>query len=438
VELGLTEPSGLRRIFIAFRYRDYRYLVISQLISALSTEFLNTSNAWQIYALTGSAVQLGLTGIARAIPVIAFSLVGGVIADRVDRRKIIIFSQVGSSLTALALAALSATGRVQPWHIFLVIFVNNTMSSAAMPARRAVLATVVPREHLMNAMATNSMLNQPNRIGAPALAGVLIAAFGTPVTYGLNGIFLLVNAVTLSRLQTDLKPEASGASPVKDLVEGLQFVRSHSIILVILLMDAAANVAGNFVVLFPILAARYAVGAVGFGLFGSAQAAGRLSASFGLMALGDFKRKGILIGVSLLVYAGFLIVLGLSPWFWLALLAVAGLGFSDGLQAQTRNVLVQLLTPNALRGRVSSFGQMLQNGGPALGQGVLGAMAAALGAPLALVTAGVICGTLNLAIFLARGDLRAPNLGIELPTSRARPPTATARGEEPVEIPSPR
>src|SRR5439155_4744811 len=140
-----------------------------------SNAFLNVSNAWQIYALTGSALQLGLTGVARAVPIIFFSLAGGVIADRFDRRKVIITSQLGSGATALVLAWLSASGQVQPWHIFLVIFVNNTMSSAAMPARRAVLATVVPREHLMNAMATNSLLNQPNRIGAPALAGLLIA-----------------------------------------------------------------------------------------------------------------------------------------------------------------------------------------------------------------------------------------------------------------------
>jgi MFS family permease len=407
----INEPTGLRRVFVAFRYRDYRLLVVSQLFSALGSEFLNTSNAWQIYALTGSAVQLGLTGIARAVPVIAFSLVGGVIADRVDRRKVIIFSQIGSSFTALVLAFLSLTGLVQPWHIFLVIFVNNTMSSAAMPARRAVLATVVPREHLMNAMATNSLLNQPNRIGAPALAGVLIAVFGTPVTYALNGLFLLINAATLWQVKTSLKPEKSGDSPVRDLIEGLSFVRRNSIILVILVMDAAANVVGNFTVLFPILADQFGVGAIGFGLLGSAQAVGKLSAAIGLMTLGNVKRKGVLIGLSLLAFAGLLIVLGVSPWFWLTILAVAALGFSDGLQAQTRNVLIQLLTPNALRGRVSSFGSVMQNGSPALGQGVVGAMTAVLGAPLALVSAGILCGAINLAIFFGRRDLWAPDLG---------------------------
>src|SRR5439155_6338137 len=140
-------------------------------------------------------------------------------ADRVDRRKIIVITQIGQGLNALILMTLSASGLVQPWHIFAVIFVNNTLGSAAMPARRSVLATVVPREHLMNAMATNSLLNQPNRIGAPALAGLLIALFGTPVTYALNGVFMTINALTLSRIATDLKPQPSGASPVQDLLE---------------------------------------------------------------------------------------------------------------------------------------------------------------------------------------------------------------------------
>src|ERR1051325_10396973 len=105
-----TEPRGVRRIFVAFRYPDYRLLVMSQLVSALSNEFLNVSNAWQIYALIGSALQLGLTGVARAVPIIFFSLVGGVIADRFDRRKVIITSQLGSGVTAIVLATLSETG----------------------------------------------------------------------------------------------------------------------------------------------------------------------------------------------------------------------------------------------------------------------------------------------------------------------------------------
>ena len=407
----MEEPRGLRGSFVSFKYRDYRLLFISSLVTQLGTEFLNVSNAWQIWALTGSALHLGLTGIARGVPVILFSLVGGVIADRFDRRKIIVYTQLATGGLALLLAFLTVAGLVEVWHIYAVVFLNNTIQSASNPARRAVLATVVPHEHLMNAMVLNSLVMQADRIGAPALAGVLIALVGTPLTYTLNGLAHLVNAVTLLFIVTNLTPTRSASSPIRDLVEGLTFVRQHSIILVVLLMDAALMLVGNHQVLLPVLADHYGVGPVGFGLLGSATAVGSIGAATTLLSLGNFKHKGYLIAGACLAYSGFLAMLGLAPWFTVALVAVAGLGLTNSLQAQTRNVLIQLLTPDALRGRVTSFQSILQQGSPSLGQAILGGAAAAMGAGPALVAGALICGAINLGIVLTRKDLRAEDLG---------------------------
>jgi MFS family permease len=407
----VQEPRGLRASFVSFKYRDYRLLFVSSLVTQLGTEFLNVSNAWQIWSLTGSALHLGLTGIARGVPVILFSLIGGVIADRVDRRKIIVYSQLATGALALLLAFLTASGVVEVWHIYAVVFLTNTLQAASNPARRAVLASVVPREHLMNAMVLQSLVMQADRIGAPALAGVLIAVFGTPLTYALNGGTYLVNAATLMFVVTNLTPTRSGSSPLRDMVEGLTFVRQHSIILVVLSMDAALMLVGNHQVLLPVLADRFGVGPVGFGLLGSATAVGSIGAATTLLSRGNFKHKGYLIAAACLAYSGFLAMLGLAPWFAVALVAVAGLGLSNSLQAQTRNVLIQLLTPDHLRGRVTSFQSILQQGGPSLGQAILGGAASVMGAGPALVAGALICGAINLGIVLVRKDLRSEDLG---------------------------
>lgn len=439
----MEEPRGLRGAFVSLRYRDYRLLFVSHVVTQLGAEFLQVSNAWQVWALTGSAFHLGLTGVVRGIPVILFSLVGGVIADRADRRTIIIVTQLATGALALLLALLTLADLIQVWHIYTVVFLNHTIMTASNPARRAVLATVVPREHLMNAMVLNSLVGQADRIGAPALGGVLIALVGTPLTYALNGLTHVINAATLIFVAADLRPRAarqgleqkgrpkhadtsgmlalnsSGMGRVtlvveegvRDIGEGLSFVRQHSIIWVILVMDAAIMLAGNHQVLLPVLADQYGVGPLGFGLLGSAHGVGSVAAITVLLGLGNMRYKGWLIGGGCLAYAVFLAMLGLAPWFWLALAAVAGLGLANSLQAQTRNVLIQLLTPDALRGRVTSFQSILQQGSPSLGQGLLGGAASLIGAGPALVAGGVICGLVNLGIVLRRKDLRAEDLG---------------------------
>jgi MFS family permease len=244
----------------------------------------------------------------------------------------------------------------------------------------------------------------------------------------------MVTATTLIFISANLVPQRTPASPIKDFLEGLAFVRFRSIVLIIIAMDFTANVAGNFQILLPILAEKFDVGAVGYGLLSSAPAVGSFFAATILLSLGDFRYKGYLIAGSLLAYGACLVLLGLAPWFGLALVAAAGLGLSDALQQITRNTTIQMLTPDPLRGRVTSFQHLLVNGGPSIGQGVLGGLAGALGAPIALVIGGIICAGGNLAILAWRRDLRDANLGVPPDELRARPVltgggAATARPE---------
>jgi MFS family permease len=407
----LIGERGIGRAFVALQHRAFRLLFLSNITSGVGGQLQLVANAWQVYALTGSAFHLGLTGVARFIPILLFSLVGGVIADRVDRRKILMVSQMTNGTFALVLAVLSATGLVEVWQIYAVTFINSTLMSVSNPARRAVVAGLVPRRHLMNAFALNASIHQIDRIVAPSIAGIMIAVVGLPPTYALNGLAHFITAASLSFISLGSLPARPEGSPLKNLLEGLAFVRTRSIIFWLLATDVVAMLLGSYQVLLPIIAAQYDAGPIGFGLLSSAPAVGSLIGVTIIMYRGDFPYKGRLIIGAILGYACLLAGLALSPALALALACAAGLGLTDAMQATTRNAAIQLIAPDQLRGRVSSFQHMLQAGGPALGQGVMGGAAGALGVPLALVGGATLCIAFIISIVLRRPDLRAADVG---------------------------
>ena len=407
----MEQGTGLRRGFVALQHTSFRLLFLSNITSGVGGQIQQVANLWQVYALTGSAVHLGLTGLARAIPIILFSLVGGVIADRVDRKKIILVTQTTNGVVAVILAVLSVTELIEVWHIYAAVFFNAMMMASAMPARRAVVANLVPREHLMNAMALQSTVQQIDRIVAPALAGVIIAVFGLPLAYAVNGVTHFITASLLSLVSLGALPRRPEGSPLRNLLEGLAFVRQRSIILVLLGTDAAAMLFGYYNALLPLIAGSFDAGPIGFGLLSSAPAIGGMVATIIVMYLGDFPYKGRLITAAILAYCALLAVLGLAPWFWLAFVAAVGLGLTDSLQATPRNAAIQLMTPDPLRGRVTSFQQMLVAGTPALGQTSLGAAVGALGLPVAFVGGALICAAINVGIFARSPELRSRDMG---------------------------
>jgi MFS family permease len=402
---------GLRYAFVALQHGGFRQLFIASLVSSFGQSLQAITNLWLIYVITGSALHLGLTGLARAVPLVFFSLVGGVVADRVDRRKVIVLSQLWSGLITLTLGVLAATNRIDVWHIYAATFLGSAVSSLSGPAQRAAIANLVPRHHLMNAMAVNFTTRRFTNIIGPSTGGVLLAAVGAPLTYGLNGVAHLITSVTLARIDFGELPARASGSAFDDLIQGFAFLRVKSIILVILGADGIAMLFGWYQVLLPIIADKFEVGAAGYGFLASASAVGGLLGATAVMSLGDIRYKGLLISGGILLYCCFLVLLALAPWYALAFIAVAGLGLSDSIQTTPRTALVQLLTPDAFRGRVSSFQQLIQAGGPAVGQGAMGAAAGLLTAPVALIGGAAICAVLQIALLVTRRDLRAPDLG---------------------------
>jgi len=400
----------MKRPVAAFRHRDFRLFYISLVAAAVGSQIQTTSNLWLIYQLTGSPLHLGLTGLARGIPILVFSLAGGVIADRMDRRRLLMITQAVAGLLSLALALLTATGRIQVWHIYVITLVGSSMNALHGPARNAMIPSLVPKEELLNALSLNSTVWQMSTLIGPALAGACIALFGLPPTYGMDGTAHLVTLTTLSTIRARPMLSPRTQSILKSLVEGVRFVGSQSIILVLLTMDCTATFLGSYRALLPVLAHNLGAGPDGLGLLFSAPAAGSLLGSAVLMSLGNVRYKGLFVIGGIIAYCLCLLMLAASTWFPLSLLAASGLGFFDSVQAIPRNAVIQLITPDGLRGRVSSFQRMMTNGIPALGQAQSGAVAALLGAPLALTAGALTCAAIILGLLATRRDLRAADL----------------------------
>lgn len=371
------------------------------------------SNMWLIFSLTGSALHLGLTGLARALPSIIFSLIGGVIADRLDRRAIVLFTQATNGVFALVLGVLAATGLIEVWHVYAVTFLAGSLGSMGGPAQRSVIANLVPREHLLNAMSMRFGVMQLDRIIGPAIAGVLIAMFGFSVTYLGNAV---AHAVTSGLLtQVDIEPTTTrvSKSAIHDLAEGFDYVRRRSVILQLLAVDGVVMFFGPYQVFLPIIADQFGMGSTGYGLLSSAPGVGAVLGALTMMVLGDVPYKGVIISVALLGYAVALIGLALSPWFVLALVALAIAGLTDSMNATTRGATIQMIAPDEFRGRVSAIQAVLQGSVPMLGYGAMGAVGGLFGVPAALVGGALMGAASNLGILAGSRQLRSRDLGLQ-------------------------
>ena len=411
----------------ALRYRDLRFFCISLVAAHFGSQLQTTANLWQVFVLTGSPLHLGGIGLARAIPTLTLTLAGGVVADRIDRVRFIQITQAAGGLVAVALAALTAWGHVEVWHIYLATFCTSTITSFGSPARTSVTPTLVPREHLMNALSINQTIMQTSRIFGPALAGVSIAAIGLVPTYLANGLGQLCSLTTLAVLRVrpgGMSEVRRPEPPWRSFLEGLAFVRLNSVILILLAMDLAMSSLGSYRALLPIFADRSGFGVQGLGLLQSAPAIGSLIGAAVLMSFGNIRYKGLLAAGMILCYCGALLLLASAPWFGLSMFAAALLGFFDATQTISRTTVIQSLTPDALRGRVAAFQHMLTGGGPAVGEAMSGAIASAIGPPLALTLGAFSCVAVIFGIASMRPDLRDPALGDR--TIEPEPGTSTS------------
>ena len=408
-------PRGLSQAMTALSFVDYRRFAASLLLTSIGLQLIQVAVFWQVYELTGSALLLGLTGLARAAPHMVLSLMGGVIADRFNRVRLIQAGQVANGILIVALGALTFTDTVEVWHLYAVTVLNSAFSAVTTPARTALIPSLVPRANLVNAVALNATIGQTSQIVGPALGGLAIDFVGLGGTYVLNGAIYVAAMLVILGIKTPSTPAATTDSPWKSFVEGLTFVRSRRVIVSLLLLDLGSTVLGSYRALLPIFAEMHGVGATGFGLLSGAPGVGAVLGATAILSLGNMTYKGLYTVGGVLGYCVGLIVLALSPWFWLALVGGAILGATNAIQMIPRNTVILSVSPDALRGRVEAFRSMLAGGGPPLGFTLSGVMAAAIGASAALVVGGIACvGLVGLVVLWDR-ELRERDVGALLP-----------------------
>jgi len=380
--------------------RDYSLIWSSGFFAATASQMRHVAGLYQVYELSGSSFKLGLTGFFQALPFILFGIFGGVLADAFDRKKLIIAAQFLNLIPAFALGFLTVTGAIQVWHIYVFSLMTSLVHIVSQPARMAIIPNLVPRSHLMNAVALNITTHQVSMLFGPALAGFLIDFMGLDNTYFFSAAVFAPAIIAAIAIRSPGKP-AGGRPPLSfhNAVEGVQFICVQRIILSLLLLDFGTILVGFYQPLLPIFASDvFRVSASGLGLLYAAPAIGALLGSTSLLVAGNIKRKGALVVIAALLFAANLGLLGFSPWFWLGLVAVGALGFTDAISVTTRRTVVNLLVPDTMRGRASSLIGVFAQSANALGALIAGSAAALLGAPNALVLGSVLCVAIILAI----------------------------------------
>lgn len=372
--------------------RDFGLFWSSLLISAVGNQIAGVTVAWQVYEITDSPFQLGLIGIFRALPVIIFSLTGGVLADRVDRRRLLIVTQSLAMGLALLLGLLTDTGHVRVWHIYAITFIVGAVQIFDVPARTAMIPNLVPREQLATAFALNVTLRQTATLVGPFLGGVTLAAVGISWSYYINALSFVgvIAALILMRIRESGKVKHR-ESALQSMRRGLSFVWGNSLIMGLLVMDTCVNFFGAYKGMMPVFARDLlGVGPSGLGILLGAPAVGALVGSGVVMGLGNPKNKGRLIVSVTLLYTVGLILFALSRSLALSLVVGFFLGAFDAVGETLRMTVIQLTTPDHLRGRVQSLVHVFVFGSPMIGQAQLGAAASLLGVPGAIIAGGLM------------------------------------------------
>ena len=346
----------------------------------------------------------------RGIPVFVLSPFGGVLADRVDRRRLVILVQTCNGAVNAGLAFLAVTGLVEVWHIYVAGFMNASLNALGAPARNVMVPGLVPREMLLNALSLTAMSRKMSQLTAPVLTGVLIVWLGSGPTYALNGCVYFSAAFLVAAIHYVSDVSGIRESPFRSLMEGFGFVRREATVWVFLAMELITVYVGSYRALLPIFVAALGAGAGGFGLLLGAAAGGAILGVAVIMSLGNLRYKGLWVAFGLFAYAVPLAVLALSGWFLLAMAAVFLLGFFEAIQMVLCNAIIQTITPDRLRGRVLSFQRMLGVGGTSLGEAQSGFVAAFLGAPLTLIAGAAICVATTLGLTTFQREIRKADL----------------------------
>lgn len=392
---------SLQRTFTALGYRNYRLWFMGQLSSLIGTWMQTTAQGFLIYQLTNSPAYLGLVGFASGVPSLLFMMYGGVIADRLPRRNLLIVTQGSMMILAFILAMLTFAGTVQPWHIILLSLLLGTANAFDTPARQSFVSELVEREDLGNAIALNSTMFQGAMVVGPAVAGITYVLLGPALCFAINGISFLavLTALLMMRVKATVAP-VRVTSAWQDLRAGIRYIIAHPIIRTIIALVSLTSIFGmGFNVLFPDWAVVVLGGdATTNGWLQSARGVGSLSGALMIASLGRFKFKGKLLTIGSLVFPLALILFAQVRVLPLSLLTLFIIGWGYMSLFNMGNVLIQTHVDDELRGRVMSVYALAFGGLMPLGALLAGTVADQVGSPTAIVAGALV--TLALAVMV--------------------------------------
>ena len=378
----------------ALKHRSFALLWLGLMISVVGTQMQQWALFWHISQLSKDPIAVSVVGGVRFLAVLAFSLVGGLIADRYNRRMIMFITQTTSMAVAVSLGLLTISGDIKLWQIYSLTAIQAAAMAFDLPARQSLVPNLVPREDLPSAFSLQSISFNTGSILGPALSGVVIGYLGQEYVYFINAITFL--AVILALILMGSVPQAK--SPVQrgfraallDIRDGVKFIRRQPLILSTMILDFIATFFSSANTLLPYFAQNILhVGEVTYGWLASAQSIGAVFVGLVVSQFHQLRRQGLLLLGSVVVYGAATIVFGLSSFISVIFLALVLMGAADSVSTIIRNTIRQMNTPDSLRGRMTSINQIFFMGGPQLGEIEAGAVAQFFGVPFAIVTGGV-------------------------------------------------
>lgn len=397
-------PGGhrIRHTFTALRHRNYRLYWLGQLSSVLAQNMEGVAQSWLVLELTDSPIALGLTGLVHAVPTITLTLVGGVVADRADRRRIMIASQSGSAAIFLILATLIVTQWVALWHIMALAFLSGCVRAFDRPSRMALLPQMVPKEDIPNAVAVSGTIWQLNRLVGPAVAGMLIYLVGTGPTYYL--CFLASASAIGLWLFIRLDRPAAGAGAggmLQHMIDGVNFIRTNEIYSTFISMTFFNSVFGmSYLILMPVFARNVlSVGSQGYGFLQSSGGAGALLGVLMVAYFSHARSKGRQALGGAIGFGTLLILFALSRSYAMSLGLALFLGMASQFYMTTINAILQVNLPEQLRGRVMGIYGLAWELMPVGGM-ISGTIAEFAGAPTAVAFGGTMVAGMALAVTL--------------------------------------
>jgi MFS family permease len=385
-----AEEPRQRHALYTLRNKDFALLWSGQLVSVIGDQMQQVAIGWHLYLLTNSPVQLGLVGLARVVPFLTLSLMGGALADSMDRRRLLWFSNGVQAVVTCGLAAATVTGRVSPQLIYAVTFIQGAASAFDSPTRQAMIPTIVPRREMANAMTLFTLMRGCARVVGPGIGGLVIAQFGLGWTYAGNAISFVIVAAVVAFMTRMPIPASNSSGALERLAGGWRYAQHQPLVLLPLSLDAFRGLIlglNTYTVIF----ARdiFNVGPEGLGTMRTAIAAGAVTGGL-LLGTGRLTPRPVpvmIAGYSL--EAAGMLAMGLAPTFGLAVAVLFFNGVGNVMGEVMRNTLVQLKTPDEVRGRVSALGQMATQGAPQLGQMQAGLLINAVGPAPAVIANGL-------------------------------------------------